>query len=121
MKRNDRRDQPILEYSGSPGKRASGHSAVGFGSLVAGCVNALALMLLFARKFPPQTGMMVAMSVFFVSLWGLGFAVFAVRKHAHDAFALIGLTSNTLALLVTVLMGVGACCFNYTIPIAPLR
>ena len=111
----------ILEYSGTPQKPAAGHSAEGFGSLVAGCVNALALMLLFARKFPPQTGMMVAMSVFFVSLWGLGFAVFAVRKHAHESFALIGLTTNTLALLVTTLMGVGACCFNYTIPIAPLR
>ena len=121
MKRNGRRDQPILDYSGSPGKRDAGHSAEGFGSLVAGCVNALALMLLFARKFPPQTGMMVAMSVFFVSLWGLGFAVYAVRKNAHEPFALIGLTTNTMAFLVTVLMGVGACCFDYTIPIAPLR
>jgi hypothetical protein len=121
VKRNDRGDQPVLDYSGSPGRRDPGHSAEGFGSLVAGCVNALALMLLFARKFPPQTGMMVAMSVFFVSLWGLGFAIFAVRKDAHESFALIGLTTNTLALLVTVLMGVGACCFNYTIPIAPLR
>ena len=121
MKRNDRRDQPVLDYSGTPAKRETGHSAEGFGSLVAGCVNALALTLLLARKFPPQVAMMVAMSVFFVSLWGLGFAIFAVRKNAHESFALIGLTTNTLALLVTALMGVGACCFDYTIPIAPLR
>lgn len=121
MKPDEPRDQPILNYAGSPAKRAAGHSAEGFGSLVAGCVNALALMLLFARRFPPQTGMMVAMSVFFVSLWGLGFAIFAIRRNAHESFALIGLTTNTMALLVTVLMGVGACCFGYTIPIAPLR
>jgi hypothetical protein len=111
----------VLEYSGTPQKQHGGHSAEGFGSLVAGCVNALALMLLFARKFPPQTGMMVAMAVFFVALWGLGFAIFAVRKSPHESFALIGLTTNTLALLVTILMGVGSCCFGYTIPIAPLR
>jgi hypothetical protein len=121
VKRHDPRDQPVLDYSGTPAKREVGHSAEGFGALVAGCVNALALTLLFARKFPPQVGMMVAMSVFFVSLWGLGFAVFAVRKNGHDSLALIGLTTNTLAFLVTTLLGVGACCFNYTIPIAPLR
>jgi hypothetical protein len=121
VKPDESRDQPVLDYSGTPAKRDPGHSAEGFGALVAGCVNALALMLLFARKFPPQTGMMVAMSVFFVSLWGLGFAIFAVRKSPHESFALIGLTTNTLALLVTIFMGVGACCFGYTIPIAPLR
>ena len=121
MKRNDRRHQTVLDYSGTPAKRDSGHSAEGFGSLVAGCVNALALTLLLARKFPPQVGMMVAMSVFFVALWGVGFAIFAVRRNAHESFALVGLTTNALALLVTTLLGVAACCFGYTIPIAPLR
>jgi hypothetical protein len=119
------KDQPkprrVLSYTGTPQRAKAAHSAEAIASLVAGCVNAVGLGVLFTGKLPPQVGMMVTMAALLVAMWGMGFGLYAARRNAHEPFALVGLTTNLLALVITLSLAVGACCFGISSPIAPFR
>ena len=119
VKRDDDRPDRVLDYSGPKPVQPRGHSAEGVASLVAGCVSALGLALLFTRKFPPQVEMMVVVAAFFVSVWGVGFGLHAIRRNPHEPFALVGLCSNAMALVITTSLGGGACCFGSGSFLAP--